>query len=96
MTSNKGREETKMNQKHIVITGKLISFGRDEAFIRISERGWIPQKNVTQKTDTLVVGSYWNGQLRGDKSNSLIKAERYICKGQKIAIITDEEFMKML
>lgn len=82
--------------KRIVITGKLLFYKRKEAFDQIICRGGIPQSSVTTDTDYLVVGHYREGILMGDKSNKQIRAEKYVAKGKKIKLISDEEFIVML
>lgn len=82
--------------KHIVITGKLLFYKRKEVFDQIICRGGIPQSSVTKDTDYLVVGHYRDGLLEGNRSKKQTKAEKYSKQGEKIMLITDEEFMVML
>lgn len=54
-------------------------------------------KGVTQKTDFLVVGSFdYNLRIKGDATQKLMTAERYVEKGITIAIIGEEEFYELL
>lgn len=82
--------------KHIVITGTLLFYKRNEAFIQILCRGGIPQNSVTKKTDYLVIGYYRDGILDGKISNKQILAEKYIKDGKNIKMITGDEFIATL
>ncbi len=83
--------------KHIAITGALVFYNRrKDAFAQILDRKGIPQNTVTKQTDTLVVGYYRKGTLRGSKSRKLRLAERYMEQGQSIQIIDEDRFLAML
>lgn len=79
--------------KHIAVTGILVFYKREEAFSQIRIRGGIPQDNVTQETDVLVVGYYRKNSIHGDKSNKRILAEKYISQGIPIRIIGEDDFL---
>lgn len=82
--------------KHIAITGILAFYKRKDAFDLIRDSGGIPQENVTKDTDYLVVGYYRKNALRSEKSNKRLLAEKYIGQGQKIKIIKEEAFLRMV
>lgn len=89
-------EKSVINGKHIVITGSLLFYKRQEAFELIRSRGGIPQENVTKETDYLVVGYYRKNTIIGGKSNKRLLAERYIRQGCSIRIIREDQFLQML
>ena len=82
--------------KRFAITGALMFYKRKDAFELIQSCGGIPQLNVTQKTDYLVVGYYRNKVPAGFKSKKRVLAERYIGLGQHIKIIREDDFLPML
>lgn len=82
--------------KRIAITGILAFYKRKDAFDLILDHGGIPQENVIKDTDYLVVGYYRKNTLRSGKSNKRILAEHYISQGQKIKIIKEDEYLRML
>lgn len=89
-------ENSEIKGKHIAITGFLAFYKRKDAFNLIHDHGGIPQENVTKDTDYLVVGYYRKNTLRRGKSNKSLLAERYIGQGEKIKIIKEDEFLRML
>ena len=82
--------------KRFAITGALMFYKRKDAFELIQSCGGIPQHNVTQKTDYLVVGYYRKKVPAGFKSKKRVLAERYIGLGQHIKIIREDDFLPML
>ena len=89
-------EKSVIKGKHIVITGSLLFYKRQEAFELIRSRGGIPQENVTKEIDYLVVGHYRKNTIIGGKSNKRVLAERYIRQGCSIRIIREDQFLQML
>ena len=82
--------------KRFAITGSLVFYKRKDAFDLIRSCGGIPQLNVTQKTDYLVVGYYRKKVPASFKSKKRILAEHYIGLGKHITIIREEDFLLML
>ena len=82
--------------KRFAITGALMFYKRKDAFELIQSCGGIPQLNVTQKTDYLVVGYYRKKPPANFKSKKRILAEHYIGLGKPITIIREEDFLPML
>ena len=89
-------EKSVIKGKHIVITGSLLFYKRQEAFELIRSRGGIPQENVTKETDYLVAGYYRKNTIIGGKSNKRLLAERYIRQGCGIRIIREDMLLPML
>lgn len=82
--------------KTIVFTGPLDSMRRNEAYKIVKKLGGIIGSSVTKKTDVLITGIK-NREHLDDvyKSTKLKKAENLIKSGQKIEILTEEEFLSI-
>ena len=76
----------------VCVSGDLRAMGKPEVWKRVAEAGGRPAKNVTKKTDVLVVGD----SDHGGKTSKHKQAEAYIAKGQSIDIITETELMARL
>lgn len=74
----------------VCISGELDSMDKPEAWNRVAEAGGRPAKNVTKKTDVLVVA---DDRVRTAKHQ---RAEQYRAKGQRIAIVAEPDFLAML
>lgn len=85
--------------RHVVITGNLNGYTRDEFIIKVAELGAQPQLNVTKKTTMLIVAhqktitadydySYGTGKER--------KAIEYKAAGQMIEIIGSQQALQYL
>ena len=86
--------ESPFYHKFCVFTGELGLYTREEAMQMIADLGGINQDSVTKKTDFLIVG---NGDAgKGGKSTKQKKAEDYRQKGQKIEILSEDEFLDLL
>ncbi len=79
-------------ERTVCLSGDLAAMDKPEAWKRIAEAGGRPAKNVTKKTDVLVVGA----SDHGGKTSKHRQAETYIAKGQRIDIITEAELMARL
>jgi len=83
--------------KHLTFTGKLESMQRKEAIQKVVNVGGYGSDNVTEETRYLVVGELDYRTLKdGNKSNKIKRAEQLLVKGQKIEMITEMDFLKML
>ncbi|WP_017543339.1 exonuclease domain-containing protein [Nocardiopsis prasina] len=76
----------------VCVSGDLRAMDKPEVWKRIAEAGGQPAKNVTKKTDVLVVAD----SDHGGKTSKHKQAEAYIAKGQSIDIITEPELMGRL
>ncbi|WP_017580191.1 exonuclease domain-containing protein [Nocardiopsis valliformis] len=76
----------------VCVSGDLRAMDKPEVWKRIAEAGGQPAKNVTKKTDVLVVGD----SDHGGKTSKHKQAETYIAKGQSIDIITETELVARL
>ncbi|WP_106252627.1 exonuclease domain-containing protein [Allonocardiopsis opalescens] len=76
----------------VCVTGDLASMPKPEAWQRIAEAGGRPAKNVTKKTDILVIGRAELGGPTGKQR----QAEAYREKGQAIELIGEAEFLAYL
>jgi NAD-dependent DNA ligase len=94
-------EETVLNQpkwpgETAVFTGTL-SIGRREAADLASEGGCEVLDSVTKRTTLLVVGDQDIKKLAGhEKSSKHRKAEQLIAEGQRIRILGESDFKKLL
>lgn len=76
----------------VCVSGDLPGMDKTEVWKRVAEAGGHPAKNVTKKTDVLVVG----GSDHGGKSAKHRQAESYAARGQRIDIITEAELLARL
>ncbi len=76
----------------VCVSGDLRAMDKPEVWKRVAEAGGTPAKNVTKKTDVLVVGD----SDHGGKTSKHRQAEAYMAKGQRIDIITESELMARL
>lgn len=84
------------NNRVVVFTGPLESMKRYEASSLVSKLGGIVGSSVTKKTEVLVTGIKNADKIGNEyKSTKLRKAEALIKMGQKIDILTEEEFLKL-
>jgi|GEM_PF-52868 len=90
-------ESNPLFEKYVVFTGKLELHTRAEAAQIVANLGGICENTVTKNTDYLVIGDMdYTGNVVGEKSSKLIKAEAYIAKGRNISIISETTFYKMI
>ena len=89
--------ETKyFKDKVVVFTGPLINMKRPEAYVVVKKLGGIIGTSVTKKTEIIVTGIKNVENLdRRFKTTKLKKAEYLMNEGQKIEILTEEEFVKL-
>ncbi|AFR10933.1 exonuclease domain-containing protein [Nocardiopsis alba] len=76
----------------VCVSGDVAGMDKTEVWKRVAEAGGRPAKNVTKKTDVLVVGS----SDHGGKTSKHRQAETYIAKGQRIDIIDGRELLTRL
>ncbi|MBR8745364.1 exonuclease domain-containing protein [Nocardiopsis sp. MG754419] len=76
----------------VCVSGDVAGMDKPEVWKRVAEAGGLPAKNVTKKTDVLVIGD----SDHGGKTSKHRQAETYIAKGQRIDIITGSELMARL
>lgn len=83
--------------KTLVVTGKLKSMLKREAWQKAVNVGAIINKDVTSKTNILIVGEQDPRIVGNDmKSNKLEKAEKLLQAGKDIQLITESDFLKMI
>ncbi|WP_116246995.1 exonuclease domain-containing protein [Nocardiopsis sp. FIRDI 009] len=76
----------------VCVSGDLSAMDKPEAWRRIAEAGGHPAKNVTRKTDVLVVGDH----AGTGKTAKQARAETYRERGQRIDIITEADLLARL
>lgn len=90
-------ENNPFYNKAVAITGTLEKMQRKDAMQIIANLGGICQDNVNKETNFLILGNNdYNPQLRGKKSNKLIKAEELKLKGNDIEIMSENVFYDIL
>jgi DNA polymerase III subunit epsilon len=81
----------------IVFTGTLNSMHRREAMQAVVDVGGACGSSVTKTTDYLVLGDFDFRQFKGgEKSSKLRKAETLIADGQRLEIVPEKDFLRML
>ena len=91
--------EHPLHGHHVVITGDLNGFSRDDFLVQVAELGAQPQLNVTKKTTILVVADYdvlpaqYNPMLGTNKEK---KAHEYRLAGQQIEVVAGTQALEML
>jgi len=76
--------------KSYLFTGKLLAMGRGEAQKLVEENGGVAAQSVSHELDYLVVGD------GGGAGSKLDKAKRLQEKGEKVKVIGEKEFLKMI
>lgn len=83
--------------KVVVFTGALGKMTRGEAMSKVRMLGGSTGSSVTKKTDILVVAMKSIDRLSySNKSNKLRKAEALIKQGEKIKLLSEEEFLDLI
>ncbi|HEX3912715.1 MAG TPA: exonuclease domain-containing protein [Steroidobacteraceae bacterium] len=91
-----GNPEGRLFGEAVVFTGAL-SVGRREAADLASEDGCEVLTSVTKRTTLLIVGDQDIKKLAGhEKSSKQRKAEQLIAEGQRIRILGESDFKKLL
>lgn len=81
----------------IVFTGTLNSMVRKEAAQKVVDRGGACSNSVNKNTSYLVIGDYDLTRFsEGFRSSKIVKAETLLTKGQRIEIISENEFVRMI
>lgn len=81
----------------VCITGKLMLKRQDAEDLALSQ-GAVISKSVTRKTTILVTGEFSEGTLRpgADMSRKLEKAIESVNNGQKLEILTENDFLRRI
>lgn len=91
-----GNPEGPFFGENLVFTGAL-SLPRKEAAKLAANVGCNIQTGVNKKTTLLVIGTQDKQRLKGkNKSNKQLKAESAIRSGQKLRILSEEDFLKII
>lgn len=76
----------------VCVSGDLESMDKPEVWRRVAEAGGHPAKNVTKKTDVLVIGRH-DGV---GKTAKHLRAQTYRERGQRIDLVTEAELLALL
>ena len=91
-----GNLEGDLHGEVVVFTGELEP-SRSTAADLISKAGCNVDDGLTKRTTMLVMGYQDPRKLNGKtKSNTQLKAEKYITKGQKIRILNESDFYEII
>jgi len=82
----------------IAFTGTLLTMSRQQAFELVAQLGAQPEAKVTKKTDFLVLGQQDPSRLTpgAELSAKAQKAEELRAKGQKIELLGEDDFLRMI
>ena len=96
-------ENTLFDARHIlygrtcVFTGTLSKMVRRDAMHLVADFGGLCADNITRDTNYLIMGIQdYSKFADGEKSNKLKKAEKMICQGLDIEIISENVFYEMI
>jgi DNA polymerase-3 subunit epsilon len=90
-------EEHPLFNQVCVFTGTLVGMERREAMQAVVNVGGRCSDQVTKETNYLIVGSLeYSSNMKGDKSSKILKAEKYLLKGQDIKVISQNTFEDLL
>lgn len=90
-------EEHPLFNQVCVFTGTLEGMERREAMQVVVNAGGRCSDQVTKETNYLIVGSLeYSSNIRGNKSSKILKAEKYVLKGQDIKVISQSTFADLL
>lgn len=87
-------EDNYFYRKNCVFTGKLTRYGKKEASQIVKNIGGFPQRNVTKKTDVLIITDY--DYQTENKTSNRKTAEKYNLEGQDIAILPETTFYNLI
>lgn len=83
--------------KIVVFTGALSCMTRKDAFQLVANLGGYPDKNITKKTNFLVIGNEeFAASVKDGKTKKMKKAESYLKSGCDISILTENTFFEMI
>ncbi len=83
--------------KHVCVTGTLVSMTRTNALQKIVDIGGIADNSVNQNTNYLIMGLQdYLSFADGKESSKTKKAKELISEGQNLQIISEDDFLKML
>jgi tetratricopeptide (TPR) repeat protein len=90
-------DEKVLKGKRVAVTGRLASMSRAEAISLVRAHGGIFISGLSRRTSMLVVGQDgWPLQKDGRLSSKLRKAQAFERLGQRITILSEEEFLGLL
>lgn len=83
--------------KVVVFTGALSTMSRKDAFQIVCNLGGIPDLNLTQRTNFLVIGKEdFAKSVKDGKTSKMKKADAYRKKGLDIISISEDTFFQMI
>src|SRR5262249_8022970 len=83
--------------KRVAFTGRLASMTRAEAVALVRVHGGIFVSSLSRRTSVLVVGQDgWPLQKDGRLTSKLRKAQAFERAGQRITVLSEEEFLSRL
>ena len=89
-------EDNFFYNKFCAFTGSL-TIQRKDAMQKVVDLGGKVTDNLTQETNILIIGTQdYSKTKENGKSNKMIKAAKYILKGQDLQIISETEFFELI
>jgi DNA polymerase-3 subunit epsilon len=83
--------------QNVVFTGTLMNMLRDDARSAVAAKGGVPDATVTKRTTILVIGDGFEGSsVLEFETGKAKKAAAALAKGQKIEILSENEFLELL
>lgn len=96
-TNEKFETDHPFYEASVVFTGTLNSMVRKEAVQKVVDLGGSYSNSVNKNVNYLVIGDYDLTRFsEGFKSSKIVKAEALLLEGQKIEIISENEFVRMI
>lgn len=84
-------------KKYCAFTGALQKMKRADALQLVANFGGIPQTGLNKDTNYLILGNLdYVSNVKGEKTNKLVKAEAMQLKGMDITIIPEDVFYDMI
>lgn len=80
----------------VVFTGTLSSMSRQTAWAACDHVGATPEKDVTKRTNVLVLGAEFDLMPDSPLTNKAVHAARLREKGQDIEVMTEDDFLRSL
>lgn len=97
ITTNLNGDETNFFYKKTCVFTGALSISRKDAMQLVANMGGFVSDSLNKETNLLIVGTQdYTRTKENGKSNKMLKAEKYILKGQDLQIIPEEEFYKLL
>ncbi|WP_074415058.1 exonuclease domain-containing protein [Streptococcus suis] len=96
LTSQTLPSDNKIFGSFFCFSGTLQYFTKEEAGSIIEAHGGVYQKNLTQRTNYLVIGNFRPAELEKGGTGKFKKASELLNSGSKIEILSESDFLQLL